>query len=80
MSTFCPSLPLVRITVGRGAFDSSGRKNHTGSGVVPYGTEALTGAGSHRSQKASQAPRPDVYSCSSDPGSFDPRTKNSACP
>lgn len=80
MSTFWPSLPLVRITVGRGVFDVSGRKNHTGKGVVPYGTAALTGAGSHRSQKVSQASRPALYSCSSLPGSLEPRTKNSAWP
>lgn len=35
MSTFWPSLPFVRMTVGRGVFASSGRKNHTGSGVLP---------------------------------------------
>ncbi len=34
MSTFCPSLPLVRITVGRARPEASGRKNHTGSGVL----------------------------------------------
>ena len=78
MSTFCPSLPLVRITVGRRLPESSGRKNHTGNGVLPYGMCAVTGAGSHSPQNLSQAPRPALYSCSSIPGESDPRTKNSA--
>lgn len=78
MSTFCPSLPFVRITVGRRSPELSGRKNHTGSGVFPYGMRAVTGTGSHRSQNASQEPRPALYSSSSMPGVPEPRTKNSA--
>ncbi|WP_353962618.1 hypothetical protein [Streptomyces sp. NBC_00378] len=78
MSTFCPSLPLVRIMVGRCLPESSGRKNHTGSGVCPYGTSDVTGAGSDSSQNVSQAPRPDLYSCSSPAGASEPSTKNSA--
>lgn len=78
MSTSCPSLPFVRITVGRRSPEVSGRKNHTGSGVFWYGTFAVTGAGSHSLQNVSQAPRPALYSCSSLPGSSEPRTKNRA--
>ncbi|GLW15511.1 hypothetical protein Stsp01_22540 [Streptomyces sp. NBRC 13847] len=59
MSTFCPSLPFVRITVGRRLPEVSGRKNQTGSGVrPPYGTWAVTGGGSHSPQNVSQASRP----------------------
>ncbi|MER6356853.1 hypothetical protein ABT186_34865 [Streptomyces sp. NPDC001634] len=39
-----------------------------GSGVLPYGTFALTAAGSHSMQNVSQASRPALYSCSSLPG------------
>jgi len=39
MSTFGPSLPFVRMTVGRGLPESSGRKNQTGIEILPwYGT------------------------------------------
>lgn len=58
MSTFCPSLPLVRITVGRRRAGPSGRKNQTGRCVPSYGTFARTAAGEHSRVKASQAARP----------------------
>ncbi|CAM5344912.1 hypothetical protein SAVIM40S_04291 [Streptomyces avidinii] len=58
MSRFWPSLPLVRITVGRGSAGPSGRKNHTGRCVLPYGTLARTAAGEHSRVKVSQALRP----------------------
>lgn len=58
MSRFCPSLPLVRITVGRGSSRSSGRKNQTGRRVFAYGTCARTAAGEQSRAKVSQALRP----------------------